>query len=159
MNTITASIIPLFAGIAIGFAIYPDPALPDPIHSDVIPLEQALYDYSCGERADEEHLQRVIPHARDAVLLPKCDPAQRRTEAYLCGEIGNEERVQRRIFDDWDGADLPECDPAQWGAKPNDEGDGTLWRKLTITASVISLVAFIAIRGSKDVSRRTATPS
>jgi hypothetical protein len=153
MNTITASIIPLFAGIAIGFAIYPDPALSDPIHSDVIPLEQALYDYSCGIRDDDEHLHRVIPDARDAVPLSTCGPADRRTAAYLCAEIGNEEQAQRAIFHDFDGVDLPECEPAQWGA--NDGGGGPSWPKLAITASIISLIAAgIAIRGSKDVSAR-----
>jgi hypothetical protein len=110
MNTITASIILLVGGIAIGFAIYPNPTFPDPIHPDVIPREQALDDHSCGELADEEHLLRVISHDWNAVLLPECGTAaQRRTTAYLCGEIDHEERVQRRIFDDRDAVPLPEC--------------------------------------------------
>jgi len=112
MNTITASIILLGAGIAIGFAIYPNPTLPDPIHSDVIPREQAADDYSCGELDDKEHLRRVFLHARDAVPLSECGTAQRRTTAYLCGEINHEEWAQRAIFDDLDAVPLPECQAA-----------------------------------------------
>jgi hypothetical protein len=120
MNTITASIILLVGGIAIGFAIYPDPTFSDPMQPNVFPREQAVDDYSCGELVDEGHLQRVIPrdwHDWDALPLPKCGTV---TTAYLCGEIASEVRAQRAIFDDWDAVSLPECQAA--GTVP--------WRKL-----------------------------
>jgi hypothetical protein len=117
MKAITAPIIPLVAGIAIGFAILPLPGCS---------REQALDAYVCGEIADYERVQRDIFHNRDAVPLPQCDTAQRHTEAYLCGEIAYEEWVQRKIFDDRDAVLLPECRSLQRLAEEHDEGPGTV---------------------------------